>query len=46
MSRKLKKMTSHLNSHILEVINFAIEEKLLRSTENALASNEGAKNTK
>ena len=46
ISRKLEEMKSDLNSYILEVINFAIEEKTLPSIENAVASKEAAKNTK
>ena len=39
-------MKSDLNSHILEVINSAIEERILPSIENVIASNREAKNTK
>ena len=46
MSRKLEEMKSDLNSHILEVINSAIEEKILPSKENVIARNREAKNTK
>ena len=46
MSRKLEEMTSDLISHILDVITSAIEEILLPSIENTVASNETAKNTK
>ena len=46
MSRKFEGMKSDLISHILEVINSAIKEKILPSIENAVASNEAAKNTK
>ena len=46
MSRKLEKMKSYLNSHFLEAINSAIEEKILPSIENVDASNRGAKITK
>ena len=46
MSRKIEEMKSDLNSHILEVINSAIEEKILPSIENVITSNREAKNTK
>ena len=39
-------MKSDLNSHILEVINSAIEERILPSIENVITSNREAKNTK
>ena len=38
-------MKSDLNSHILEVINSAIEEKILPSIENVITSNRETKNT-
>ena len=46
MSRKLVEMESELNSHILEVLNTAIEEKILPSIENARASNKEGRETK
>ena len=46
MSRKMEEMKSDLNSHILEVINSAIEERILPSIENVITSNREAKNTK
>ena len=45
-SRKLDKMKSDLNSHILEVIIDSATEKILPSIENAVASNEATENTK
>ena len=39
MSRKLEEMKFDLNSHILEVINSAIDEKILPSIENVIANN-------
>ena len=39
-------MKSDLNSHILEAINSAIEEKILPSIENVITSNREAKSTK
>ena len=46
MSRKIEEMKSDLNSHILEVINSAIEERFLPSIENVITSNREVKNTK
>ena len=46
MSRKLEQMKSDLNSHILEVINSAIDEKLLPSIENVIANKGETKNAK
>ena len=46
MSRKLEEMELDLNSHILEVINSAIDEKILPSIENVIANKREAKNTK
>ena len=46
MSRKKKEMKSDLNSHLLEVVNSAIEEKILPSIENVITNNREAKNTK
>ena len=46
MSRKLKEMKSDLIFQISEVINSAIEEKIMPRIENAVASTEAAKNTK
>ena len=39
-------MKSDLNSHILEVLNTAIEEKILPSIENVIASNREKRNAK
>ena len=39
-------MKSDLNSHILEVINSAIDEKILPSIENVIANKRETKNTK
>ena len=46
MSRRIEEMKSDLNSQILEVINSAIEERILPSIENVIMSNREAKNTK
>ena len=46
MSRKIEEMKSDLNSHILEVNNSAIEERILPSIENVIASSREVKNTK
>ena len=46
MSRKIEEMKFDLNSHILEVINSAIEERILPSIENVIASSREVKNTK
>ena len=46
MSRNLEEMKSDLNCYILEVINSAIEEKILPSIENLIANKIEAKNTK
>ena len=46
MSMKIEEMKSDLNSYILEVINSAIEEKILPSIENVITSNREAKTTK
>ena len=46
MSRKLVEMKSDLNSHILEVLNTAIEEKILPSMENAIASSRELRDAK
>ena len=46
MSRKSVEMKSDLNSHILEVLNTAIEEKILPSIENALACNREVRDAK
>ena len=45
MSRKLEEMISDLNSHIFDVINSAIEEKVIPSIKNAIGSQNSAKNT-
>ena len=46
MSRKIEEMKSDLNSHILKANNSAIEERILPSIENVLASSRQVKNTK
>ena len=46
MSRKMEEMKSDLNSHILEVINSAIEERILPSIENLITSRRETKNTR
>ena len=46
MSMKIEEMKSNLNSHVLEVINSAIEERILPSIENVITSNREAKSTK
>ena len=46
MSRKIEELKSDLNSHILEVINSAIEEKILPSIENVISNNREGKNAK
>ena len=45
MSGKLKEMKSDLNSHILNVIDSPIEEKVILSIRNALGSQNSAENT-
>ena len=45
MSRKLEEMRSDLNSHILNAIDSAIEEKVIPSVRNALGSQNWAENT-
>ena len=44
MSRKLKELKSDLNSHISDVINSALEERVLPSIKNALETKNSAKN--
>ena len=46
MSRKLEEMKSDLNSHIMEVINSAIDEKILPSIENVIVNHGERKNAK
>ena len=46
MSRKIEEMKSDLKSHILDVINSAIEEKILPSIENVIANKRETKNAK
>ena len=45
MSRKLEEMESDLNSYILNVIDSAIEEKVIPSIRSALGSQNSAKNS-
>ena len=45
MSRKLEEMNSDLNSHILNVFDSAIEEKLISCIRNALGSQYSTENT-
>ena len=45
MSKKLEEMKSDLNSHILDVINPAIEEKVITSIENAMGVQNPAEST-
>ena len=46
MSRKLEEMKSDLNSHIMEVINSAIDEKILPSIEKVIVNHRERKNAK
>ena len=46
MSRKLEEMKSDLNSHIMDVINSAIDEKILPSIENVIVNHRECKNAK
>ena len=46
MSRRFKEIKSDLNSHILEVLNAAFEEKVLPTIRSAVGVSEGAKSTK
>ena len=46
MSRKLEEMKSDLNSHIMEVINSAIDEKILPSIENVIVNHRERENAK
>ena len=46
MSRRFEEIKSDLNSHILEVLNAAIEEKMLPTIMGAVGANEGAKSAK
>ena len=46
MSRKLVELKSNLISHIVEVLNTAIEEKILQIIENALAGNREVRDAK
>ena len=43
MSRKLEEIKSDLNSHILNIINSAIEEKVIPSIKNAVGGKNSAK---
>ena len=45
MSRKLEETKSDLNSHILDVINYAIEEKVIPSIKKAGGGKNSDKNT-
>ena len=45
MSKKSEEMQTNLNSQILDVINAAIETKVLPSIKNAVKSQYSAKNT-
>ena len=45
MLRKLEELKSDLNSHILDVINSALEEKVLPSIKNVMEIKNSAKNT-
>ena len=46
MSRRFEEIKSDLNSHIVEILNAAIEEKVLPTIRGAVGASEGAKNTK
>ena len=46
MSSRFEEIKADLNSHILEVINAAIEEKVLPTIRCAVGASEGAKSTK
>ena len=46
MSRRFEEIKSNLNSHISEVLNTAIEEKVLPSIRSVVEVSEGAKSTK
>ena len=46
MSRRFEEIKSDLNYHILEVLNAAIEEKVLPTIRSAVGVSEGAKSTK
>ena len=46
MSRRFEEVKFDLNSHILKVLNAAIEEKLLPTIRSAVGVSEGAKSTK
>ena len=43
MSRRFEEIKSDLNSHILEVLNATIEEKVLPTIRNVVGVNEGAR---
>ena len=45
MSRKFEEMQSSLNSQILDVINYAIDTRVLPSIQNAVRGQNSAKNT-
>ena len=46
MSRRFEEIKSNLNSHILEVLNAAIEEKVSPTIRSVVEDSEGAKSTK
>ena len=46
MSRKFEEIKSDLNSHIVEILNAAIEEKVLPTIRGAVGASEGAESTK
>ena len=46
MSRRFEEIKSNLNSHILEVLNAAIEEKVSPTIRSVVEISEGAKSTK
>ena len=46
MSSRLEKIKSDLNCHILDVINSAIEEKVLHTIRNVVGAEEGVKSIK
>ena len=46
MSRRFEEIKSNLNSHISEVLNTAIEEKVLPTIRSVVEVSEGAKSTK
>ena len=46
MSRKFEEIKSDLNSHIVEILHAAIEEKVLPTIRGDVGASEGAKSTK